>query len=139
MRISGILLLLLVAAVTRAYPYADHQLSRQSDYQSNHQSPMLSCTAPCLAPGSAIAAAPDVWRYSDNAPFYEVLPNDVRELESPDPDVAAERICASLGGETGFVESPGAAKTKAGFLCRFVEPDVTMSIDFGDLHRIPSN
>lgn len=121
MRMPGIVLLLVVVA-TIAYPRA--------------QSPAETSRPTEASAARAHSRTSDVWRYSQRAPFFEMLPEDLQSLETSDPETAAGKVCAELGGKVGLIEPLKPDDKTIAFVCRFVEPDVTMSVDFGELDRI---
>lgn len=78
------------------------------------------------------------WRYDPGSRYYSFLPNDARRFHSPHPVVAADAVCRSLGGRVDFLQ-PSAGGERLGFNCKFHEPDLTITTDFGDLRRMPTN
>lgn len=121
MRTPGILLLLLTVFATVAYPQIDAKLSASTDD----------------AVANAHAANGRYWRYSSEAPFHDFLGKDVQQFTSKDPQETAARVCMELGGELGHIAAVS-QEMQVAFLCRFSEPDLTMSVDFGELDRIPA-
>ncbi|MBW3566950.1 MAG: hypothetical protein KY410_03155, partial [Proteobacteria bacterium] len=67
------------------------------------------------------------------------LPEAIQSLETSVPETTAGKICAELGGTVGMIEPLKPGAETIGFVCRFAEPDVTMSVDFGELDRISTN
>lgn len=124
MRAPGILLLLLAVFATVAYP----RMETRSEVAASH---------------SAITANPRVadaqyWRYSTQAPFHDYLDSEAQQFASTDPLEIANHICSELGGSVGHIAPVEERKASVAFVCRFAEPDVTMSVDFGELDRIPA-
>lgn len=122
MRAPGILLLLLAVLATVAYP----RMETRSVVAAKRPS----------AVANPQATAVHYWRYSEDAPFHEYLDPEAQQFASTDPQEAANRICTELGGVVGHVASVDDHSMSVAFLCRFSEPDVTMSVDFGELDRI---
>ena len=81
---------------------------------------------------------PGNWAYDPRSPYYSYLPGDVQEFRNPSPYVTAEHVCKALGGRVDFLQSPGDARETLGFNCRFSEPDMTITAEFGDLRRMPA-
>lgn len=125
MRMPGIVLLLFVVVATMAYPRA------QSPAQNSRPTETTAATAH--------SATSDAWRYSQRSPFFEMLPEAIQSLETSVPETTAGKICAELGGTVGMIEPLKPGAETIGFVCRFAEPDVTMSVDFGELDRISTN
>ena len=121
MRTTGTLLLLLAIVGMMVHPQIDPQQYAPADRAT-----------------SAGSSVKDEWRYSRQAPFHDYLDHEAQQYSSTEPGDAAQRVCAELGGEAGFVEAATPSRMQVGFLCRFTEPDVTMHVDFGDLDRIPA-
>ncbi|HEX6930129.1 MAG TPA: hypothetical protein VF267_12810 [Gammaproteobacteria bacterium] len=125
MRVTGLLFLLLILlAVIGSNPAMDVGLLM------THAAPARMATFQSNGNG---------WHYSDSSPFHAIVSENAREFQSRKPVEVAAMVCGDLGGEIEHIESPRASDAAIGFLCRFTEPDVTMSVDFGDLSRIPSN
>lgn len=123
MRIPGILLLLLSLVVTLAYPHVDQRLPADASAVATYKSS---------------TADEHHWRYSKQSPFHDFLESNVQQFSSTDPQETAERVCNEFGGEVGHISMANEPEMTVAFLCRFTEPDVTMSVDFGELHRIPA-
>lgn len=77
------------------------------------------------------------WAYDARSPYYSYLPDEVQAFRDPSPYVAAERICRALGGHVDFLQPAGDEREAIGFNCRFSEPDVTITAEFGELRRMP--
>lgn len=125
MRMPGTVVLLLVVVATIAYPRA--------------QSPAENSRPTEASAATAQSRPYDAWRYSQRAPFFDMLPEDIQSLEASDPETTADKVCAELGGKVGLIEPFKPDDKTIAFVCRFVEPDVTMSVDFGELDRISTN
>lgn len=129
MRTPGMLLLLLASVATIAYPHIEAQLA------ADVRLPVADARVP-KAQAPEVPPDEQYWRYANDAPFHDFLAEEVQQFASTDPQETAERICRELGGELGHMAPEGDRKQSLPFLCRFTEPDVTMSVDFGELHRI---
>lgn len=121
MRAPGILLLLLTVFATVAYPNIDGRIAAKTNEST----------------ASVLPSEDHYWRYSKRAPFHDYLAPEVQQFASTDPHETAARVCRELGGEVGHIAAVNRQQLSVAFLCRFTEPDVTMSVDFGDLDRIP--
>lgn len=77
------------------------------------------------------------WRYAEDAEFYGVVPERIREMRSERPGEVARAVCQSFGGQLDIIQRARDARDTVGFNCAFSEPDVSMTADFGDLRRIP--
>ena len=122
MRMPGIVLLCIVVSATIAYPRASP--------------PLWTSGKPAVRAAPAHSDPSGTWRYSRQSPFFEMLPEAVRHFETSDPETVANKVCAELGGHVGMIEPLKPGTRTIAFVCRFVEPDVTMSVDFGELDRI---
>lgn len=78
------------------------------------------------------------WGYDARAPYYSFLPAEVQTFRSPVPDEAADEVCKALGGRLDFLQPADSSRPSLGFNCRFHEPDLTISAEFGDLRRMPA-
>ena len=129
MRRPGIFLLLLLVIVALT----------SRDRIAAFPVPVVTSSKALASVADATAANDNAWRYAKDAPYHDVLPVAVQNFQATDPELAADTVCDALGGRLGHIESPHAGADALDFLCRFEEPDLTMSVEFGELRRIPVN
>lgn len=78
------------------------------------------------------------WGYDKASPYYSFLPAEIQAFRSPAPEEAADEVCKALGGRLDFMQRADLLRPSLGFNCRFHEPDLTISVEFGDLRRMPA-
>lgn len=99
---------------------------------------VVESTGSIVAPVRVSALPPSgKWGYDTTAPYYSFLPAEIQAFRSSAPEEAADEVCKALGGRLDFLQA-GRLRPSLGFNCRFHEPDLTISAEFGDLRRMPT-
>ncbi|HEX7030434.1 MAG TPA: hypothetical protein VF254_07545 [Gammaproteobacteria bacterium] len=79
------------------------------------------------------------WHYDYRSRYYRFLPHDIRLFRSEEPQAVAGRVCQAMGGRLHFLRSSFPEKqARVGFNCAFRDSEMTITVDFGDLSRIPA-